>query len=1513
MKKWILSIFLVFSLVLSLILPNFIIEGTENTIYVQNFETGTELDILSSLKKYFYLEREDRWNNWDSGGFRIVDEGTNKYLEMGWIDGRLLRGNSNLNLGQTFEFSGRFKGSYNEAAPHGGGFVFIRTTITPYKNDSKPIHEYESDSFHDGVYANGVGATGVYIKPHAHKLQIGIKTSEEKNETSGIGRKYIEVNMPGNKNTVLNFFDLDVVDDGHKIKIFVDQTLMAVIEYGSPVDGIYTYAKLLDGNGDVQFEVTNARIAKDDSTIAMSVRSGTLSIDDLFYTNSSDDGPFISLSKDTMFQTEDIIVTYAKVSSGSWYALMPKNHVANKNMALAWNDIEGVGTVRVLEDRQGGLMIGDLEEGVYDLVFMTDYTEIKRVSITVNYVDPFPLDFSWVFDNPESVNNFGTKNKIAGVEYTEGTKSIKFVFGPEENNKVVDPHIYFNLPDPNMLADDYPIISLLIRKSEGSPNYGDLYYRTDGSSGSWKKETIYYENTTDWQIVTVDMSKIPEWKGTILHFRLDPFAECKKDDVYEIKYVASFSTVDAANNFDGNFYGPTKLSLKTNVITQAGNLDISFNGTVQGDWIGIIPKDGEAVKENALAWANVEQNGEIKLPLEKDGGFQTGHFTPGEYDVVICGSDNKIRQRETFSVVYTDLRPSEVYWDFKHSSTIGRTSGLKNMEISFDPLIKAAKITFFAESGATVSDPYFTLRIEKDTNVSLDEYKIVSLFVRRSSSTPLKGQLYFSTPASGYAGVSSKPINYKSTTDWQLITIDMSDISEWSGNLSTLRIDPFDSCETSDVLEIKYVALFKTIDAALAFEGEFKYSNLIKVANNGNGTVIGGGLYTHGTAFELYAKPSEGYAFGGWYDNETGKVISISRNYTGSATSNMDITARFFSIGDKNGIAFETLGAQMRINEPQGLRFITQINKGSIPADAVNVSYGTLVTLRRNLDALSLKNEDLVLGAAGFKYLNIPAERILVDDEEYQWFTAVIINIPENEYDSVFVARSYVRYTDKENVTHVVYDSAVERSVNIVKTGLGISDDFDENNIVLSFGAVSDTHIGREGQMDKLRTAMNILNARTDFGLDAFLIVGDITDMAGHLLDDTEIKLFKQVIEEGRGIETSILYVLGNHDLKKGGDPTIMSTMFYETLGEDFYDADVNDVDEIIAGRRHWLVNGYHFLGVDFDWDADDYVGEHILWLDSELQAITEEEPNKPVFVAVHFPSSANLDKVLSKYPQVICFTGHVHRPLNSDSAIRQRDYTNLDCGGLYYYIAPKIDGMDQANLGDIYNFAQGYLIEVDINNNVRVRRQNFMNDSEYEPVWYVPAPREDRTHLLYTQDKVEFEKPRFDEEEITITSETSDVITGKFRSAKNGSSPVEYYIVTLYQIVDGVIEKEVMCLSSQYAIHSMDDMPDEIEFGFERKADDYAITVVAYDCHSQSQTIYYSKGMYVVDVDSYTDVYLNGRLTNAGIFMPGETVLIEIDIAPGVHYDLLANNVLLSHDTFIMPEEDVFVKVQAG
>ena len=182
-----------------------------------------------------------------------------------------------------------------------------------------------------------------------------------------------------------------------------------------------------------------------------------------------------------------------------------------------------------------------------------------------------------------------------------------------------------------------------------------------------------------------------------------------------------------------------------------------------------------------------------------------------------------------------------------------------------------------------------------------------------------------------------------------------------------------------------------------------------------------------------------------------------------------------------------------------------------------------------------------------------------------------------------------------------------------------------------------------------------MLNKRVKPGLDALLFAGDLTDLTGYKVQEDEIKIFKKVIDENRDKNTSILYVLGNHD---ENSEVSMSPSFYRIFGESFYNADVLDKEEIFSGRHHWIVNGYHFLGADFDWSSDDYVGKNLEWIDTKLKEITEKEPNKPVFVTVHAPRS-NVDKTLSKYPQVILLTGHTHLPLNSDRAIKQTTYTH--------------------------------------------------------------------------------------------------------------------------------------------------------------------------------------------------------------------------------------------------------------
>ncbi|NLN03883.1 MAG: metallophosphoesterase [Clostridiaceae bacterium] len=465
------------------------------------------------------------------------------------------------------------------------------------------------------------------------------------------------------------------------------------------------------------------------------------------------------------------------------------------------------------------------------------------------------------------------------------------------------------------------------------------------------------------------------------------------------------------------------------------------------------------------------------------------------------------------------------------------------------------------------------------------------------------------------------------------------------------------------------------------------------------------------------------------------------------------------------------------------------------------------------------------------------------------------------------------------------------------------SDLFDAENIVLTFAAMSDTHIGGKNQPEKLAKAIKLLNKRAKYRLDALLFAGDLTDVTGYKVQEDEISIFKKVIEENKDKNTSILYILGNHDVN---DEVSMSPSFYRIFGEAFYNANVLEKEEILSGKHHWIVNGYHFLGADFDWSADDYVGKNLEWIDTKLKEITEKEPNKPVFVSVHAPRT-NVDRVLSKYPQVILLTGHTHLPLNSDRAIKQTTYTHLHCGGMYYYRQYTVDNKLMDDLGEIHNFMQGYLIDVDKNHNVRVIRMDFYHEKAYEPVWIIPAPIEDKSHLLYTEElKDKSKRPYFEDTEIDLSDSMTYTFVGRFKAAKTESTnPIELYEIKLWQ-TDKVDTKYI---STYYAITEKEDFPDEYEFRFIRvDADIHAVSISAYDCHgSSSNNILYNKGLYFVDIRS--NVPGNANIT---AYRPGENVRIKITPPSGYRIESISAEGVELDDSmsFVMPENNVIVNV---
>ncbi|HRS08953.1 MAG TPA: metallophosphoesterase, partial [Bacteroidia bacterium] len=245
--------------------------------------------------------------------------------------------------------------------------------------------------------------------------------------------------------------------------------------------------------------------------------------------------------------------------------------------------------------------------------------------------------------------------------------------------------------------------------------------------------------------------------------------------------------------------------------------------------------------------------------------------------------------------------------------------------------------------------------------------------------------------------------------------------------------------------------------------------------------------------------------------------------------------------------------------------------------------------------------------------------------------------------------------------------------------------EFDENNIVLTFAVMSDTHIteetvnGRNEQ--KFDTALKYYKELTGGNIDLLFFAGDVTNRLS--VYNYQLTTFKNIIENNfnvAGGEVEVIICTGNHDSTAG----YMGNLIMELLDDYYFRTDI-DKESIVKGNRHCVVNSFHFITVEpqnygglqeyFNDQAPPVVfsEETLKWLDEVLSKIAAEEPGKPIFLASHamlhdtvYGSTTqgwyteDIKTVVSKYPQVITFSGHMHNQLNDERAIMQTEFTSL-------------------------------------------------------------------------------------------------------------------------------------------------------------------------------------------------------------------------------------------------------------
>ena len=323
----------------------------------------------------------------------------------------------------------------------------------------------------------------------------------------------------------------------------------------------------------------------------------------------------------------------------------------------------------------------------------------------------------------------------------------------------------------------------------------------------------------------------------------------------------------------------------------------------------------------------------------------------------------------------------------------------------------------------------------------------------------------------------------------------------------------------------------------------------------------------------------------------------------------------------------------------------------------------------------------------------------------------------------------------------------------------------DGSKVVLSLAVVSDVHINTGVPMtsEKWTSALNQLAAKAAEndadGLDGVLVAGDLIDYPSERFLGEFKRVYESVLDP---VKVPLIYTVGNHDVPKyRWDSTMVADASYirKLLGDNYFLTDVDAVSGKGLECRHCEIGGYDVIAITPDGTGPVvYSPEALEWLDSTLSEITSKRPGRYVIVITHpmlydtvygsllgeadgiwksslpgYWATREIPQILSKYPQVVAFGGHLHFPLNDPRSIWQGSFTALGCASVRY-MALEAGGYEdmagQTVMKDKDEFSQGNLIQFDRRGNMRILRMDFYNHSVIGEPLVIPRPSRKGKHL---------------------------------------------------------------------------------------------------------------------------------------------------------------------------------------
>ncbi len=301
----------------------------------------------------------------------------------------------------------------------------------------------------------------------------------------------------------------------------------------------------------------------------------------------------------------------------------------------------------------------------------------------------------------------------------------------------------------------------------------------------------------------------------------------------------------------------------------------------------------------------------------------------------------------------------------------------------------------------------------------------------------------------------------------------------------------------------------------------------------------------------------------------------------------------------------------------------------------------------------------------------------------------------------------------------------------------------EEEKPLFRFGTMTDTHIGETVEScGRVKLAFQLFRSK---GCDLIINTGDIAD---HYYP-SGYAAYRQVFDEayeGAADRPRQIFVYAGHDsIGYKGTQKWTEANTIALSAEAF--------DEV---QKHLHAENGHTCTIKYKGYSfvvfPQYIGHKgfIGWDEYEkrIADAVADSPGKPVFVLDHIPAggvwggkpNTPRTEILSKFPQVVYFCGHLHGSVRSDLLLWQGKFTAVHSGCLQNWGAWLVGVSERRN-------AYGVLT-VDVHpDRLDIRRWDVRDGSEILPdkPWVVPLPFvEDKAPWRKSVRKAEYAVPQF-------------------------------------------------------------------------------------------------------------------------------------------------------------------------